>query len=270
MTTRIRVVPELHAQTPDEKVDALGPDVSVDPVDLAQYLVARDGDARIASEVLEETVLEWTQLDGPPAHADPPSEGVDLHLAEPHSPLGRLRGRRAERAAQAGGLSQLRLKAGDELAFTDGLGDVIVGAGVETAGHARLVVAPADEDDGQLRILRPQFAAELGAGGVGQHPVEQHRHGPVTVIGGARRGGAAGSDRSEALALHDRGHQLGQLGRVLDDEDDAALSDHELTLWFAIDSPEVWRRGPRILPGPGRRSTRHPNGKGAGPRRGAA
>src|SRR5712664_4178106 len=118
MTTRIRVVSELHAQAPDEKVDALGPDVGVDPVNLAEYLVARDGDARVAREMLEEPVLEWTELDGPPADADPPSEGVDLHLAEPHSPLGRLRGRRAERAAQAGGLSQLCLKAGDELAFT--------------------------------------------------------------------------------------------------------------------------------------------------------
>src|SRR5258708_39472532 len=120
MNSRIRVVAELHAQAPDKKVDALGPDVGVDPVDLAQYLVARDGDARIASEVLEEAVLERTQLDGPPAHADPPSEGVDLHLAEPHSPLGRWRVPRPERAAQAGGLSPLRLTAGAEISFTDG------------------------------------------------------------------------------------------------------------------------------------------------------
>src|SRR5258708_156168 len=125
MTTRIRVVPELHAQTPDQKVDALGPDVSVDPVDLAQYLVAPHGAGRVASEGLEEAVPARAPVAGPPAHADPPSEGVGLHRAEPHSPRGRWRVRRAERGAQAGGLSQLRLKAGDELAFTDGLGYVI-------------------------------------------------------------------------------------------------------------------------------------------------
>src|SRR2546427_3456544 len=118
MTSRIRVVPELHAQAPHEKVDALCSDVGVDPVNLAEYLVARDGDARIAREVLEEAVLERAELDGPPTDADPPSEGVDLHLAEPHSPVGRLRGRSAERAAQAGGLSPLRPPAGGEVALT--------------------------------------------------------------------------------------------------------------------------------------------------------
>jgi len=177
---------------------------------------------------------------------------------------------RAERETDAACLPQLRVQPGDELTFTHRLGHVVVGARVEPAGHACLVVAPADEDDGQLRILRPQFAANLGAGGVGQHPVEQDRHRPETEIGGARLGSAAGGDPGEALALHDRSHQLGQLGRVLDDEDDASLSDHDLILWFAIDSPELWRPWPRILPGSGPRSTRHRKRKGAGRRTGVA
>jgi len=86
MTACIRVVPQLQPQASHEKVNALGTDVRVDAVDLAQDLIARDCDAGVAREVLEEPVLEGTELDVAPAHADPASEGVDLHLPEPHLP----------------------------------------------------------------------------------------------------------------------------------------------------------------------------------------
>src|SRR2546423_123387 len=144
VTARIRVVTKLQPQPPYEKIDALGSDVRVDAVDLAEDLVARDGHTGVAGEVLHEPVLEGTELDGAPADADAASHGVDLHLAESHLAIGRNHRRRPERAAQPARLPELCVEPGDELAFTHGLGDVVVGACVEPAGHARLVVAPAD------------------------------------------------------------------------------------------------------------------------------
>src|SRR5436305_1651533 len=141
--------------------------VTATPTDL---LVGTSGREQTTSRSAAPTLpLPATALTGNRSHHSTPSRtggpasahlgSRALHLPEPHLPLGRLHRRRAERETEAACLPQLRVQPGDELTFTHRLGHVVVGARVEPAGHACLVVAPADEDDGQVRILRPQFAA---------------------------------------------------------------------------------------------------------------
>src|SRR5438270_133632 len=64
-------------------------------------------------------------------------------------------------------LAQVGVEAGSQLARPDRLAQEVVGAGVEAAADARLVGAPADEEDGHPGVAAADPAAELDARAAG-------------------------------------------------------------------------------------------------------
>src|SRR6478735_978886 len=97
------------------------------------------------------------------------------------------------------------------------LGDVVVGAELETDDLVDLVVLRADHDHRHARGL-PDLAADLGARDAGQHHVEEHDVGPVAVEL-HERGVAVRGDRDlEALLAEHVGERLAVALFVLYDE----------------------------------------------------
>src|SRR5262249_31337779 len=114
--------------------------------------------------------------------------------------------------------AQDRLDARDELAGTEGLADVVVGAKVETDQAVDLLDPRGDHYD-RNGAERAQLAADLQAVAPGEHQVEQDK---------VRRMLAAPLDHLQAVRDAMRFKPLGakviglerrQLGLVLDDED---------------------------------------------------
>ncbi len=69
--------------------------------------------------------------------------------------------------------------AGEQCLGAEGLGDVIVGAGVEAAHHVLILGAGGEHDDRQGARFgaAPDLTADLDAGERRQHPVQQHKIG---------------------------------------------------------------------------------------------
>ena len=146
---------------------------------------------------------------------------IDAHPAEPDR-LARSRGGH-DRPARRGELAELGLEPRDELAAAHGLGDVVVGPGVERARDAGLVVAAADEDDRHERVESPHLAAQLDARTVRQNPVEQDGCRLLAREGGEAGLGVRAPHRVEAFALDVCAQQLRRVRVVFDDEHGPAL-----------------------------------------------
>jgi hypothetical protein len=68
---------------------------------------------------------------------------------------------------RAGGAAEDGAETGDQLADAEGLGDVVVGAGVEAADLVDLLGAGGQHDDGHQAIEAAQLLADLEPVGVG-------------------------------------------------------------------------------------------------------
>ena len=153
---------------------------------------------------------------------------VDADVSEAQRCRSLLHRHRNDRRARRRQLAQVRLEAGDQLATSNRLGQVVVGPGVETADHAGLVVAAADEDDDHGRVLGSNRPAHLGSGPIRQHPVEKDRDRLLAREGRQAGLGRGAGDHLESLALDERGHELGGIGAVVDDQDRPAFPRHGL------------------------------------------
>ena len=82
-------------------------------------------------------------------------------------------------AGDAAGPPQQRADAGQQPVHGEGLGDVVVGAGVEGADAVLLLGPGGHHDDRQVAGRRPaaELAADLEARKLRQHPVQQHQVG---------------------------------------------------------------------------------------------
>ena len=92
-------------------------------------------------------------------------------------------------------IAQLRPDPGQQFGQPEGLGDVVVRAGIEAADHVLLGVRPGQHDDRHAPAVAPELGAEVAAVGIGQADVEQD--GVVAGIG-------AGSFASASCALRPR------------------------------------------------------------------
>ena len=111
---------ELFAQVGDVGLDDVGVVLPVVVVEVLEQFALADDYARAVDEVFEDAVFGGREVDEDAGAADGLLQRVDLHTESVERGV-----RRAFAAADEG------LGAGDELAEVEGLGQVVVGAGVE-------------------------------------------------------------------------------------------------------------------------------------------
>src|SRR5438045_2052694 len=230
LTAALRSLPQLGAQPAHQQVDALGRDVGVIAVHLVQDLLSRDRDARVPPEVFEQLELQRPQRHLLPLHAHDAGGGVDLDLPEAVAIVAVLAGGAGSRVTRAlheiVDLAQVGLEACHQLDPAHRLDHEVIGARVQPAADAGLVVAAAHEDDRHGRVALPQLPAHIDAGAIGHHPVEQDGDGPLGIEGVDALLAAVAHDRAESLLLDHDGQELGRLRRVLDYQQAASGSRH--------------------------------------------
>ena len=138
---------------------------------------------------------------------------VEAHAAD-SSGVGSSRGRGGARR----GAAQDRADAGGHLAGAEGLDDVVVGAQLEADHAVGLVAAGGEHDDRDLRVAA-DLAADVEAGAVGKHEVEEDEVGADARGRLDRARGRAGHLEMEPLAGQGLGEGLRDGRLVLDQED---------------------------------------------------
>jgi hypothetical protein len=128
--------------------------------------------------------------------ADPAAPAV-------HDEVAVDRHRRQLYGVVAGAAAQHRVHAQHQLAGAEGLGDVVVGTGLETE-HAVLLGAERGEQDDRHVTGKTQAAAHLEAVHPGHHHVEDQQVGAPACVLGERGGTVAGL--SDVVA---RGEEVG-------------------------------------------------------------
>jgi len=148
---------------------------------------------------------------------------------------GRVQPQRAERHRLLQRLRRLAPQHGaharQQLPGREGLGEVVVGAGIEPAHLVRLLGARGQHDDGQRTracVLAPA-PRELQAALPGQHPVQQHQVGQRAADLRLCLHGVRGLPHLVAGVAQRQGDQLGDRRLVLDDQHHA----HESALCTA-------------------------------------
>ncbi len=165
----------------------------------------------VREQQLEQLELLQRQVDQLAPHQNLVTLGIEAHVAHDEGLASYL-------VVGHGGPPQHRAHAGDQLAQTVGLGDVVVGTHLEAHHGVDLAALGRDHDD-RHPALGPQLAADVDAVHLGQHHVQQHEVGAGGVEDVQSLGAVARHLDEEALALQtdDEGFDEGLL--VLDDED---------------------------------------------------
>ena len=145
--------------------------------DLAHQLVAGDDPAGVAHQHPQQVELLGGELQLLVAHPGPVRLDVD-----PHAVGGGLLGRLGGAAPQQGP------DPGEQFGEPEGLGDVVVGAGVEADDGVHLVGAGGQHEDRHAVALGAQPAADLEAVHAGQAEVE-HDQVDAALQPGVERGG---------------------------------------------------------------------------------
>src|SRR4051812_1830793 len=165
---------ELAPQVGDEHVDRVRHRQRVIPPDLLQQALARDHEALVAHQVLEQLELAVGELDLPVAAGDLPRVAGQAQVAHDE-----------RRAAPRGTAPQQRAHARQELLALERLREVVVGARVESLDPVVQVGAGGQDQDRHVR-LRPQAPADLDAVEAGKPEVEDHEVGHE-LLGRAER-----------------------------------------------------------------------------------
>ena len=176
------------AQVVDVQVDDVRVDVRLRSPDRIEDLLARHHLARMAHEVAEQCELAGREVLALGAGRDADAQGVEDDVAS-HESL----------VAALGGTAGQGPDARQQLREREGLGEIVVGAGVEP-GHA--VVERAQGRQHQHRRLdaaRPEQPQDLHAIEVREHAVEQDDL-VLTVAGERQRGHARPTPRPSRIA----------------------------------------------------------------------
>jgi hypothetical protein len=111
------------------------------------------------------------------------------------------------------------------------LDDVIVGAKLEPDHAVGFFSSGGQHDDRHVRALA-ELAADVEAGAVGEHHIEQYEVRLLTVGGPEGVGHGAHDLRHEAFAFERRGQRLRDRALVLDEQDPASGACHRLRLFL--------------------------------------
>ena len=196
---------DLLAQAVDVGLERVGRHAGVVAPDLVQQDLARHRLVADAVEVLQDRGLLLGQVDAAAVLAH-------QHLG------GRLEAVGADRQHDVVAeleLAQLGAQAGHQHAEAEGLGDVVVGAGVEALDRVGLLAERGQHDDRRLEALAAQAAADLAAVDVRQADVEQDGGERLLRRHRERLLARAGLVDREALVLAELGGQLAAQRRVV-------------------------------------------------------
>ena len=191
-----------EAQAADVDVDGPQFDILAVRPDGLEQLLAREDAAGIFHEMLEQSIFGRPDTEGlvVAAHA----VGGEVHLQPGIFEL--LGGERGAHAAQN------RTRAGDQFLGAEGLGDIIVGAGLQPADAVVFLAAGGQHDDRQVGglLAAAQAAAHLDAADALDHPVEQHEVGDDLLGEDQRLLAVAGARDLIVGALEMIGDEIGQ------------------------------------------------------------
>ncbi len=176
--------------------------------DFAKKLRVGDDLAAMAEEEAQELVFPGGEGDGRAGAGDPAGGKVDLDVAET--------GDRGLRGARGGRAAKQDAQAGEQLAAAEGLGEVIVGAGVEGGDFLRFLVADGKDEDGKRGPLA-EAAEDLKAVGVGQPEVEDDGIRPQDGSLVQAEGGGGGLAYAVAGAFEGEAKEAADLHLVVDD-----------------------------------------------------
>ena len=117
--------------------------------------------------------------------------------------------------------TQHRVDARQQLARRERLGDVVIGAAVETHDLVLLFSARGQHDDRHFLglLVALQRARQLEAAHVRQHPVDQHQIGALIGNAGARRAHIGRFAHFEAAAAQSECNHFADRPLVFDDQD---------------------------------------------------
>src|SRR5215218_8797469 len=204
-----RIVAELAADAADVHVEGLRRAEPVRVPDLVDQALARHDRAGVANQQVHQLELLAAQLEYVSVERHLAPGGVEAYLADLERPV--LTGLRCGNAAQDGADPR------NDFAAAERLHHVVVGAELEPDHPVGLLAAGGEHDDRNLRAL-PQLAADVEAGAVGQHHVEEHEVGVAARLL-ERLGDRAGDQRLEAFAAEHLREGLDDRGLVLDEKD---------------------------------------------------
>src|SRR4051794_16954242 len=197
---------QLAAQVRDEHLDGVRRREGVVAPDLLEEALARDDDALVAHEVLEQLELALGQLDRALAAPDLVRVGVQRQVGDDE-----------RRAAPRRPPAQQRPQSGEQLLALERLDEVVVGARVEPF-DARLDRVARGEHQDRHVVGRAQPPRDLDAVELGQSEVEDDEVGVVGRRLVERRLAVAGDAHVVAVQAQGALEDLGDLVVVLDDE----------------------------------------------------
>ena len=165
-------------------VDGAGLDIDVRAPDGVEQLLAAEDAAGVLHQVVEQAEFGGAQVDLVAGAADAVGDAVDDDVTVVEAIVGQARADAAEHGADAG----------DQLAHREGLGQIVVGAGVEAADAIAFLATRGQHDDRHVAGLglAADATADLDPRQFGQHPVQQNQIGqtlldlqhPLFAIGG--------------------------------------------------------------------------------------
>ncbi|MBG9885105.1 hypothetical protein ABE10_00595 [Bacillus toyonensis] len=177
--------------------------------DVIEDLRLRQHAVRVEHQVAQELELGRAQLDR--RRADEDVVRVLIH--------GQLAGADDRLLVGLHRAAQDRLGAGDDLVEAEGLGDVVVAAGVEPLDLVLRVVLRGEEEDRSGEAGAPKALGDAEPVHVGEHDVEDDEVGLLLEDGGDGGGAVGDGLHRESGEAQPRGQQVADVRFVVDDQD---------------------------------------------------
>ena len=188
-------------------VDRAQLDLALGAPDAVKQLPAAEHAARAFHEEFEQPVFGRAELQGAPAARHLVRHRIERDIAD----LDALTGQRGPNTAHDRGHAR------EQFARGEGLGEVIVGARIETAHAVILGLARGQHDDRDVRgfLVAAQAATDLDPAGPFDHPVENDEIGDI--FGGEQQRFIAIGGRADLIAFIGKAvlEQFGEGGIVL-------------------------------------------------------
>jgi len=211
--------------------------------DLRQQVAMRQHPSRIGGQRDEQPVFDLGQAQGGIAAHDATIDAVDGEVAKAQQ--------RFLRQLATGMPAQQGARPGQQFGDAEGLGQVIVGPGVEGIDLAALLAACRQDQD---RSRRPGavVANEIDPVAIRQAQIEHDQIGPLFGRQHGRVADGRRLMRRETLALKGRRHRFADLDFVFDDQDAAGVVHVQASRVSKSGGWPIARLTLKQLPPPGR------------------
>lgn len=239
------VVFDVATEADDEVIDGAGVSVFVNAPDLFEDLFAGDDLGGAVGEIAKEIGLHEGELGG--AVGGEQFEGVKANGAAGEGDLVGGLGRRGGGSGRAlpGHAAKQAFKADEEDVEVEGLGEVIVGTGLDAFEDLFGAGARGEHKDGNETPVLAEGAGDDEAVGTGKHAVQKDGSGGVgAVLWDSKQMGEGKVSVGEvlcpvALGLKVEEQTLGEVGFVFDEDDEREGDGHAVS--GTIMERRVWR-----------------------------